>query len=251
MKRPLTWLAIAAVVAVALAAVLDAVPSSDSSRHSAPLTSSEAETTTARAPPPPCRADQLALAIEYLDAPVAILRHVEGEPCRLSETPVSVRILARRGEGKGLLLGPEGSYSGFFASGVERVIAFRYSPRCDERGPFVAIVRAGDYAVRERIPVLRCGIGAQEVAATIPQPSRPPTGPVHRSRVHSSSSIASTPRSRELRVVALNLGDELLGGLPLDEELDRLAGLRGHDAVDDHGADRIAPARLRLDRRPS
>lgn len=116
-------------------------------------------TDTQASPPPSCRDDQLALTIEFLDAPVAILRHAEGGPCRLSDTPVAIRIFARDGQGQGLLLGPEGSFDGLFASGVEEVIAFRYSPNCDERGPFVAEIQAGHYSVRERIPVLRCGIG--------------------------------------------------------------------------------------------
>lgn len=157
MGRPLTWLAIAGVAVVALAAAVDAV------RHPIQpgrLRTTSTERTAVRTPPPPCREDQLALAIEFLDAPVALLRHVKGEPCRQQETPVSVRIVARHGEGNGLLLGPEGSFAGLFAPGVEAVIGFRYSPPCDERGPFVAVVRAGHHAVRERIPVLRCGIGS-------------------------------------------------------------------------------------------
>jgi hypothetical protein len=157
MRRPLTWLVIAALGAVVLAATLEAVLRSEPGPDQ--QTTSEDDTTTAQPSPASCREAQLALVIGYLDSPVAILRHVKGEPCRVAETSVSVRILSRDGDGEGLLLGPEGNLGGFFASGVEEWAPFRYSPRCGERGPFVAVVRAGDYVARERIRVLRCGIG--------------------------------------------------------------------------------------------
>ena|ERR671919_921648 len=165
MSRPLTWLAVGCAGAVALAAALDTVLSSSSGDQATPaLPPTTSEGTTANVGTSRlrrCGEDQLALEIEFLDAPVAILRHVRGDPCRQPATAVSVQIVTRRGEGNGLLLGPEGSFAGLFATGVEAVIAFRYSPRCDERSPFIAVVEAGRYSVRERIPVLRCGIGAE------------------------------------------------------------------------------------------
>jgi hypothetical protein len=157
MRRPLTWLAIASLGAVVLAAIFEAVLRSEPGPEQ--QTASEDDTTTARPSLASCHEAQLALVIGYLDSPVAILRHVEGGRCRIGEKSVSARILSRDGEGQGLLLGPEGNLGGFFASGIEEWAPFRYSPRCGERGPFVAVVRAGDYVTRERIRVLRCGIG--------------------------------------------------------------------------------------------
>lgn len=116
----------------------------------------------ASSPPPPCHQDQLALAVEVLDDPLASLRHAKGAPCRNRDLALTVHILTRSGEGQGLLLGPRGSFDGgvVFSSGMAEMWGFGYSPRCDERGPFVAAVQAGAYSVRERIPVLPCGVEA-------------------------------------------------------------------------------------------
>jgi hypothetical protein len=157
MRRPLTWLTIAALGAVVLAATFEVLLRSEPRPEQ--QTTSVVDTTRVRPALATCREAQLALVIGYLDSPVAILRHVKGGRCRVAETSVSARILSRDGEGQGLLLGPEGNLGGFFASGVEEWAPFRYSPRCGEREPFVAVVRVGDYVARERIRVLRCGIG--------------------------------------------------------------------------------------------
>jgi hypothetical protein len=167
MRRPLIWLAVAclgaATLAVTLAAILarepaqrpaDALPATTSARAPASFPASS--------PPPPCQQDQLTLEVEILDGPLASLRHAQGEPCLSRALRLSVHIFTRSGPGKGLLRGPRTGFDGgvVFSRGTAEGVGFGYSPRCDERGPFVAAVRAGAYLVRERIPVLPCGIEA-------------------------------------------------------------------------------------------
>jgi hypothetical protein len=164
MRTRLTMLAVTGVLVVALAATLDAVLAPDSSqRRPSPTTASEAAGTNRNpsSPPPRCRDDQLALAIELPNGPVAIMRHVRGEACRLRDTGVSVRTFVRGGREKGLLLVQEGNFNGLYVRGFEDTLSFRYSPLCDEHGPFVVRVRAGAYTARRRIPA--CGIGERRV----------------------------------------------------------------------------------------
>jgi hypothetical protein len=119
---------------------------------------SEAAPRAAEEPFPLCDREQLELVIDVLDGmPAAVLRHVKGKPCRVEDWVVSVEIKARRGSGPGNLLGPEGDLAGKYYPGVETVVAFRYSPSCSDRGPFIATATAGPFTASRRIPVLLCG----------------------------------------------------------------------------------------------
>ena len=83
MRNPFTWLALGGVIAVALAATLDAVRSDDPTSSAdtvPPATVAPELATTAKGevPLPPCTDVQLALTIDYIAAPAAVLRHVGG-----------------------------------------------------------------------------------------------------------------------------------------------------------------------------
>jgi hypothetical protein len=102
-----------------------------------------------------CERGQLRLVIEILGGtPAAALQHVRGRLCETENLPISVMISG----GRGRVLGPRGAFGGLFSPNSQRVAEFRYSPACDERGPFVAVVRAGPYLAQARIPALRCGL---------------------------------------------------------------------------------------------
>jgi hypothetical protein len=59
----------------------------------------------------------------------------------------------------------EGSPGGLFAPGVQWERSFRFQPRCDQHGPFSAVVRIGPYSARELIPALPCFRTPKEIAA--------------------------------------------------------------------------------------
>jgi hypothetical protein len=106
-------------------------------------------------PIPACEQRQLALSIRLIEkTPVAVLRHMSGGLCRQFAIPVTVRVLPSAGAPNGELFGPEGALNGLFGSGGEERVAFRYWPTCAEKGPFHALVRAGNYYTAKRlIPV--------------------------------------------------------------------------------------------------
>jgi hypothetical protein len=165
----MTWLILVAIGVTATAAAIDGLRSNDSGRTTSEAADTAAASATSTQPSeagnhretgiPHCQRAQLVLVIEYIDMPVAILRHRLGDLCREPDGPITVTIRAAAGRGKGLLLGPEGRFGGLYSQGVEEIAGFRYSPECGEAGPFRATVRFRGYEARRRIPVLRCGIG--------------------------------------------------------------------------------------------
>lgn len=154
MRRFPTWLLIAFVGGVALAATVDALLPDDSD-GSAPVRdpSSGAEATTRNLPR--CARSQLRLVIEILDGtPTAALQHVRGGLCEAENLPISITIP----DGRGRVLGPIGAFRGSWSPNSQHIAQFRYSPACNEPGPFLAVVGAGPYTAQQRIPALRCGL---------------------------------------------------------------------------------------------
>jgi hypothetical protein len=153
MRGVVTWLALAFLGILTGVAIYDTLPLDAEPRAGGP---SEPVPRAAEEPFPLCDREQLDLVIDVIEGtPAAVLRHVKGKPCRVDRWVVSVEIEARRGSGN--LLGPEGDLAGNYYPGVETVVAFRYSPSCSDRGPFVATATAGPFKASRRIPVLLCG----------------------------------------------------------------------------------------------
>lgn len=157
-RKASTWVLLVALAAVALAATVDVLLSDDSD-ESAPATtrsrepSSRAGATTRDIPR--CERSQLRLVIEILDGtPTAAVQHVRGGLCETENLPISITI----SEGRGRVLGPIGAFGGWWSPNSQHFVQFRYSPACNERGPFLAVVRAGPYTAQRRIPGLRCGL---------------------------------------------------------------------------------------------
>jgi hypothetical protein len=157
-RRLPTWLLIALVGGVALAATVDALLLNDSDGSAPEATgvrdpSAGAEATTRTLPR--CERSQLRLVIEILKGiPTAALQHVRGGLCETENLPISITIPG----GRGRVLGPSGAFSGSWSPNSQHIAQFRYSPACNERGPFLAVVRAGPYTAQQRIPALRCGL---------------------------------------------------------------------------------------------
>lgn len=156
-KTVSTWLVVGAVGAVALAVGVDALLV-DESDESAPATTRFSE-------PSPrdgeatgairgCDRNQLRLVIDVPETPTAALQHVRGGLCEAEN--LAVRITIPRGRGR--VLGPRGGFGGLLSPNSQQIVQFRYSPACNERGPFLAVVRAGPYRTQRRIPALRCGL---------------------------------------------------------------------------------------------
>ena len=152
-----TWLVLGAVVVVALAAAVDAFLV-DESDESAPATTRFSEPSPrageATGDIPRCERNQLRLVIEDLETPTAALQHVRGDPCETENLAISITIPGRLGR----VLGPRGAFGGLLSPNSQQIVQFRYSPACNERGPFLAVVRAGRYTTQRRIPALRCGL---------------------------------------------------------------------------------------------
>jgi hypothetical protein len=143
---------------VALAVTVDAFLLDDSN-GSAPATTRVREASSGGAATRPkiarCERGQLRLVIEILDGtPTAALQHLRGDLCETENLPITIAIF----EGRGKVLGPRGAFGGLWSPNSQRIAQFRYSPACDERGPFLAVVRAGPYAAQRRIPAVRCGL---------------------------------------------------------------------------------------------
>ena len=152
-----TWLVVGAVGAVALAAAVDALLV-DESDESATATTRFSEPSPrdgeASGAIPGCERNQLRLVIEVAETPTAALQHVRGGLCETENLAIRITIPG----GRGRVLGPRGAFGGLLSPNSQQIAQFRYSPACNERGPFLAVARAGPYTAQKRIPTLRCGL---------------------------------------------------------------------------------------------
>ena len=160
-----------AVSGIAAAAVVDAVLGADPDPAQRRVATGEATTSTASdtyAVPsaafplpalPRCGKRQLALRPDVFTSPAVVLYHRAGPACTQRAIPIRVRIVTGSGAtGKGSVFGPEPDvFSGVFQPRGGRVAGFQYSPACGEQDPFIAVVRAGPYITRLRIPTGVCG----------------------------------------------------------------------------------------------
>jgi hypothetical protein len=180
MHKRATWIVVGFVAVVVIAATFDAVFFRSHAPASTPGTTSVASDVTgslsvpSSAAPPPCRSHQLELRINSGGPPepplhddYVTLDHARGGACSFSGL-MHLQISTRDGPGQGVLrIAPlpnvhdeavdlTDAYAGSLLR--RRVVPFRYSPKCSERGPFVAHVRVGAYVATGKIQVFRCGI---------------------------------------------------------------------------------------------
>jgi hypothetical protein len=180
MHKRATWIVVGFVAVVVFAATLDAVFLRSHAPASTRGTTSEASVTGVpsvpfSAAPPPCRPNQLELTINGHGPPppraphddYVSLDHARGGVCSFSGL-MHLQISTREGPGQGVLrIAPlpkvhddvvdlTDADAGSLLGG--HLVPFRYSPKCSERGPFLAHVRVGAYAASRTIRVFRCGI---------------------------------------------------------------------------------------------
>ncbi|HET7646978.1 MAG TPA: hypothetical protein VFK17_00315 [Gaiellaceae bacterium] len=205
MRRFATVLIVLAVVGVGLAALINALVDSEASTGDGAATRSAPSGTAAVATepaPPDCGEDQLALAFEKLGGGDAVaLRHVKGEPCRVSGVTLQITVVDREGRLSGIPLGDEADLSGDYPPGFERVAFFN---ACKGKGVLVATATAGPYSANSRIQpgaapcidavqrrIVRLG-GGRASAAVYVQALDPAT--------HTFSVRMTIPRSARVRV---------------------------------------------------
>jgi hypothetical protein len=205
MRRLATALAVLAVAVVAVTALIATlVDSTPASQDEAPTGSAPQEAQAAGSEPAPaeCRNDQLALAFEQLGGGNAVaLRHVKGEPCRVSGVTLQITVVDREGRLSGIPLGDEADLSGDYSPGFERVAFFN---ACKSEGLLVATATAGPYSATSRIQpgaapcvdavqrrIVRLGRGRASAAVYV-QALDPAT--------HTFSVTVTVPRSARVRV---------------------------------------------------
>src|SRR5262245_32107081 len=168
MRGTVTWLLAAAIGAVVVAGVVDAVRRSTS--HSGPAgalttTATAAETTNggaqlvASGPPerlPPCRPRQLRLAMS-VGGPRAefVLRRVSGQPCHQRRSRVRLTLLDHAGDrvpvSTSNFYSERATAPADFANGFELVILNPYIALCDPQATFTAVAHVGPYVARRTV----------------------------------------------------------------------------------------------------
>lgn len=167
MRRRITLLIAAGVLAVGVAALVDALRGSPSQSEPAVrnpyIAPSPAPAATAAADRlPTCTTPQLELVIEVPGGSAAVaLRHVSGSPCHLRRLPVKVWVRDRAGRAVRLVAGPVGEaltgppFRGDFSPAFEQLRNVTFLPRCTPEttphGPYVLFARAGAYHARRRV----------------------------------------------------------------------------------------------------
>jgi hypothetical protein len=184
------------------------------------------------------------------DPPVIVLRHVRGPHCTAPDYDVVVEVA------HGEALVQEGNPGGLFAPGVQWERTFRYHPRCDERGPFLAVVHIGPYSARGAIQAMPCLRTAQEIAVFQRGCVRSWNGPANREnrelvvegRFDSATLFRTSDEICGLQLISIQTGRWLLafrrarGHWVIERtgRSDRSSGDGLHDAV---------PVEVRLDGR--
>jgi hypothetical protein len=171
-RRRLTSAIAAGVIAVLVAATVDAVrssePSGSSPRRVATTEQSAARETTVAVVTTPealprCTAQHIGVSIDVLGGTATVVvRHVWGGPCHLAPLPVRLSLTDRVGR-RARLAGVDEAHPdvharvrGDFFPGFEQLIDIPYLARpqltdCDAAGPFTAFVTVGPYSAQRKL----------------------------------------------------------------------------------------------------
>jgi hypothetical protein len=147
-RTRLTWVIVGAVVALLIAAGVDALRSSDR-ESSAPTTTASTTTVGRRAGStlPRCTREQVAVSIEIRKGVATIVvRHVGANPCDLRYRRFRLTIRDRAGNVIGQWGGAR--FGGDFSPGSEQTFSLPAVWHCDRRGPFLALATVGPYGAR-------------------------------------------------------------------------------------------------------
>jgi hypothetical protein len=151
MRRLATWLIVGFLGAVVVAATIATLVRDDSNSLV------RGGTSPSRPVVPRCRPAQLALSIEMRsDRPAIVLRHVSGPPCDVGTLQITTRVRDQRGETV-LVQDFRSAFTGEISPAVDFISGFVYTPLCNQEGPLVATVTAGDITASETLlPVRNC-----------------------------------------------------------------------------------------------
>lgn len=151
MRRLATWLAVGFVAALGVAAAVVALVDSGDRVSAVPRAAPTDSTD-----PAACRPDQLELSMPDIGGdPSVVLRLARAPACDVGVMRISLSIRDRR-EKPVLVQQTRDAFSGMIAPGIEFIGGLTYLPRCDQKGPLLATVRAGRLTARRSLPVRGC-----------------------------------------------------------------------------------------------
>jgi hypothetical protein len=141
------------VVTLGVAATVTALVEKSDSKPAVPGERSS----TPAVPVPRCRAGQLALTTEVLGgSPVVVLRHVNGPSCDVGTLRFVTTIRDQRGERTPIGAAAQDAFTGEMSPGVEFIPGIIFLAWCDQKGPLVATIRAGELTATRRLPIRGC-----------------------------------------------------------------------------------------------
>ena len=147
-RTRLTWVIVGAVVALLIAAGVDALRSSD--RETSAPTTTASTTTVGRRPGSTlsrCTRLQVAVSIEIREGVATlVVRHVGANPCHQPYSGFSLRIKDRAGKVIGRWSGAR--FGGDFLPVSEQTFSLPAVRHCDRPGPFLALATVGPYSAR-------------------------------------------------------------------------------------------------------
>src|SRR5215211_7276408 len=150
MRRLATWLIVGFLGAVVVAATIATLVRGDSD------SAARGGASPSRPVVPRCRPAQLALSVEMRsDRPVIVLRQVSGPTCDVGTLQITTRVRDQRGEAV-LVQDFRSAFTGEISHAVDFISGFVYTPLCNQRGPLVATVTAGEITASQTLPVRNC-----------------------------------------------------------------------------------------------
>jgi hypothetical protein len=150
MRRLATWLIVGFLGAVVVAGTFATLVRDDSD------SAAGGGTSPSRPVVPRCRPAQLALSVEMRsERPVIVLRQVSGPTCDVGTLQITTKVRDRRGEAV-LVQDFRSAFTGEISPAVDFISGFVYTPRCNQKGPLVATVTAGEITASQTLPVRNC-----------------------------------------------------------------------------------------------
>jgi hypothetical protein len=157
-RTRLTWVVVGTVVALLVAAGIDALLSSGSEKAESAPRASTPMTGSTSAAVRRCNRLDIRVSIEIRGGvATAIAREVGVSPCHLRPMPIVLTVTDRAGKRVRLL--EQAPVGGNFSPGSEQTTNFpEQIPDCDLRAPFVASATVGPYSAHRTVsgPSIRC-----------------------------------------------------------------------------------------------
>jgi len=168
-RRRLTWVVVGGVLALLVAAAVDAFRPSGSNTSASKATVSQersvgegatgyvpliAPDAAEGAPVGRCSAQQIALRVKTLGgSPALVLAHVWGSPCRTPRLPIEIALFRRGGKRvHAAVFAPSAFAPTSLAPNLDVVAGFGFVYLCGHPRPLRVVAEAGPYPARGRLP---------------------------------------------------------------------------------------------------